>query len=149
MTVLTPSPNPTNLLTPTHVRALLSALSPVLTNTLSLFATLQTLLHNGTLFLLFRSYFLLRQSFLVSQILLYGSSILLWQYSSILGKGAYWTTKFGVKEGYKRTAWLRKKLQYEFFVFILGGGNPILLVVFWPGWLVVMTGVWGAWWVCG
>lgn len=29
---------------------------------------------------------------------------------------------------------LRKKLELEFFTFILGGGNSIFLIFFWPGW---------------
>ncbi|KAI0482039.1 hypothetical protein GGR56DRAFT_669960 [Xylariaceae sp. FL0804] len=43
---------------------------------------------------------------------------------------------------------LRKKLEYEFFTWILGsGGNNVCLVVFWPGWwlmvsIVLMT------WIC-
>ena len=32
---------------------------------------------------------------------------------------------------------LRKKLFYELAVFILGSGNGLILVLFWPGWLLV------------
>lgn len=42
------------------------------------------------------------------------------------------------------TAWnssqvrrLRKKLEFEFFVLILGCGNSLCLAVFWPGWFVI------------
>lgn len=42
------------------------------------------------------------------------------------------------------TAWnsgqgrrLRKKLEFEFFVLILGCGNSLCLAVFWPGWFIV------------
>jgi len=38
---------------------------------------------------------------------------------------------------------------FEFAVFILGGGNQVILIVFWPGWIVVGGGVWGMWMVCG
>lgn len=32
---------------------------------------------------------------------------------------------------------LRKKLEFEFFVLILGCGNSVLLVFLWPGWIVL------------
>lgn len=32
---------------------------------------------------------------------------------------------------------LRKKLEFEFFVLILGSGNGIILMMFWPGWILV------------
>lgn len=42
------------------------------------------------------------------------------------------------------TAWnssqgrrLRKKLEFEFFVLILGCGNSLCLAVFWPGWFII------------
>lgn len=43
-----------------------------------------------------------------------------------------------------RTAWnskqsrrLQKKVEFEFFVLILGCGNSFCLVVFWPGWILI------------
>ncbi|KAK2594498.1 hypothetical protein QQS21_007779 [Conoideocrella luteorostrata] len=63
---------------------------------------------------------------------------------------AYIAAKFGIFQGLKMSAkaasgvWeakttqaLRKKLFYEFAVFILGSGNFIILMMLWPGWLVV------------
>lgn len=32
---------------------------------------------------------------------------------------------------------LRKKLEFEFFVLILGCGNGVCLLVFWPGWILI------------
>lgn len=32
---------------------------------------------------------------------------------------------------------LRKKLEFEFFVLILGCGNGFCLLVFWPGWILI------------
>ncbi|POS71025.1 hypothetical protein DHEL01_v210582 [Diaporthe helianthi] len=32
---------------------------------------------------------------------------------------------------------LRKKLEFEFFVLILGCGNSLCLAVFWPGWVII------------
>lgn len=37
----------------------------------------------------------------------------------------------------KQARRLRKKLEFEFFVLILGSGNGIMLMVFWPGWILV------------
>jgi len=30
---------------------------------------------------------------------------------------------------------LRKKVEFEFFVLLLGCGNTLFLMVFWPGWI--------------
>lgn len=55
-----------------------------------------------------------------------------------------------MKRGWKATEELRKKLFFEFMAFVLGaGGNQILLVVFWPGWVVLVGGAVGIWWACG
>ncbi|GAO17344.1 hypothetical protein UVI_02038640 [Ustilaginoidea virens] len=43
---------------------------------------------------------------------------------------------------------LRKKLFYEFAVFILGSGNPLLLMLLWPGWLVVAALSFALWTWC-
>lgn len=40
---------------------------------------------------------------------------------------------------------VRRKLFFEFAVFILGGGNSIILLLFWPGWLLVGGAFWGLW----
>lgn len=37
----------------------------------------------------------------------------------------------------KQSRRLRKKLEFEFFVLILGTGNGIILMIFWPGWILV------------
>lgn len=42
---------------------------------------------------------------------------------------AAWNSKQGRR--------LRKKLEFEFFVLILGSGNGLILVVFWPGWILI------------
>lgn len=49
--------------------------------------------------------------------------------------------------GWKATEGLRKKLWFEFMVFVLGGGNGLFLLVFWPGWIVLwcLYGAWLAW----
>ncbi|KND89578.1 hypothetical protein TOPH_05595 [Tolypocladium ophioglossoides CBS 100239] len=40
---------------------------------------------------------------------------------------------------------VRNKLFFEFAVFILGGGNSIILLLFWPGWLLVGGASWALW----
>jgi hypothetical protein len=44
---------------------------------------------------------------------------------------------------------MRKKLFMEFMIFVLGGGNQLILVLFWPGWVIVGGGIWGVWSLCG
>lgn len=47
----------------------------------------------------------------------------------------------------KRWQMLRKRCFEEIASFVFGTGNPILLLVFWPGWLLVGAGVatWRLW----
>jgi hypothetical protein len=43
---------------------------------------------------------------------------------------------------------LRKKLFYEFAVFVLGGGNILFVLLFWPGWWLIAAASWGLWTLC-
>ncbi|KAI5457052.1 hypothetical protein BGZ63DRAFT_428482 [Mariannaea sp. PMI_226] len=78
--------------------------------------------------------------------------------SKIMALNALVATKFGAFHGATITSkavagvWnsrriqaLRKKLFYEFAVFILGGGNILFIILFWPGWWVLGGGIWGFW----
>ncbi|KAK3947898.1 hypothetical protein QBC32DRAFT_72341 [Pseudoneurospora amorphoporcata] len=38
---------------------------------------------------------------------------------------------------------IRKKLEFEFFVWFLGPGGTLLCFVFWPGWIVLGVMIWG------
>lgn len=51
--------------------------------------------------------------------------------ASVLGDVAWsaWNSSQGRR--------LRKKLEFEFFVLILGCGNSLCLAVFWPGWFII------------
>jgi hypothetical protein len=149
MAVLTAFPNPLPIVTTTRdTKPILTILSLALTNSLY-FATILQRLLSTTLFLLFRTYllsiFLLQQSYHASQILLIQTLYA----SSVLSKNSYWASKHGMRLLRRSTEGMRKKLFYELMVFVLGGGNPAILVVFWPGWIVVGGGVWGIWWICG
>jgi hypothetical protein len=150
MAVLAASTNPTTVLTTTqNTKTLLALLSPAFANSLCLATILQRLLSTTTLFLLFRSYllsiFLLQQSYHASQILLIQSLYA----SSIACKNAYWASKKGTRLLWRSTEGMRKKLFMEFMIFVLGGGNQLILVLFWPGWIIVVGGIWGVWSLCG
>ena len=149
MAVLTASSNPTTRLATTqHTKPILTLLSPALTNSLYFAAIAQRLLSTTTLFLIFRTYllslFLLQQSYHASQILLIWSLYA----SSILFENTYWASKQGMRVLWESSEGTRKKLFMEFMIFVLGGGNQFILVVFWPGWIVIGAGIWGAWRVC-
>jgi hypothetical protein len=45
----------------------------------------------------------------------------------------------------KSAAKIRKKLEFELMVFILGPGHSVILVLFWPGWWALAGLVWMAW----
>jgi hypothetical protein len=149
MSVLAASTNPTTILTTQNTKTILALLSPAFANSLYLATILQRLLSTTTLFLLFRSYllsiFLLQQSHHASQILLIQSLYA----SSIACKNAYWASKKGTRLLWRSTERMRKKLFMEFMIFVLGGGNQLILVLFWPGWIIVGGGIWGVWSLCG
>jgi len=148
MTVLTPIPNPSTLLSTSSQNNLLTILSRSLTNSLYLASIFRRLLSSTTLFVLFRAYFLalllLRQSFSATQILLVQTDYAI----ALLTNKLFSTLKQAIKLGWKATEKFRNKLFFEFMLFILGEGNGILLVILWPGWLVLGGGAWGVWVVC-
>ncbi|RDW69414.1 hypothetical protein BP6252_08434 [Coleophoma cylindrospora] len=144
MTVLAPAQKPHRVLSAgnkTHNINII--LAPALIHSL---AQLQRLVSTTTLFLLLRTYFL---SILLLQNSLYATQVLLIQ--------AVYAGKFGARTGmdlasfgWKKAEPLRKKLFFEFMVFVLGaGGNSVILLVFWPGWLVIGAGMVAASWAMG
>jgi hypothetical protein len=150
MTVLTPSPNPSALLSTSSSANIIKLLSPALSHSLYFAAVFQHLLSTTTLFLFLRAYvsslFIFRQAFYASQLLLIQS----YYASALLARQLNPVVKRGMKMGWKATRKLRNKLFFEFMVFVLGaGGHQILLVVFWPGWIVLGGGAMGIWWACG
>lgn len=104
---------------------------------------INTLHTSRTLFLtsLYTSRILLLNSFSVSRLLL--------QHSLHTSKFLTAHTKMGVQGSWKAIEPLRNKIFHEFMVFILGGGNVFILMLFWPGWLVLGGAAGGAWLVCG
>lgn len=149
MAIITPTTS-SNILTNAHTTPKsLTLLSPALQSPIYLASILPRLLSTTTLFLLFRTYvlslYLLQQSFRASHLLLIQACYT----SSVLGKHVYWTGKQMGKMIWRRTEKMRRNLMYEFMVFMLGSGNAAILVVFWPGWIVVWGGIWAVAMVCG
>jgi hypothetical protein len=146
MAVLNASSSPTTTLTTSqNTKPTLSLLSPAVSNSLYLAAVIQQLLSTTTIFLLFRTYllslFLFQQSYHASQVLLIRSL----NASFLLCKKASWVSKQGMRVLRKKTEGIRQRLFREFMIFILGGGNQLFLVLFWPGWILVGGSVWAAW----
>jgi hypothetical protein len=151
MAVLNPSPNPSTLLAASKQNQnVLSLLAPALTHSYYLATLFQRILSTTTIFLFFRAYILatilLRQSFYASQILFMQS----YYASAVLAKQLFWTSKVALQISWKASEKLRNKLIFEFMVFVLGsGGNSLLLIVFWPGWIVVGGGIYGIYRIVG
>ena len=126
-----------------------TSLSPVFTRSLYLATFLPRLLSTTTIFLTFRVYLLtailLRQSFSSSQYLL----VQTYYACVILTEVALLRAKTIMNLGWRATENLRKKLFFEFMVFLLGGGYGLLLIILWPGWIVVGIGALVLWWVRG
>jgi hypothetical protein len=70
------------------------------------------------------------QSYLASRFLAFKAALLLSAANS----------KFCASPKIKR---LRKKVETEFFIMLLGPLNTVFLLAFWPGWLVVGATLWG------
>ena len=146
MAVLIASSNPTTTLTTSqNAKPIPALLSPALSSSLYLAAILQQLLSTTTIFVLVRTYllslFLVQQSYNASQVLLIRSLYA----SSLLCEKASWVSKQGMRVLWKRTEGIRQRLFREFMIFILGGGNQLFLVIFWPGWILVGGSIWGLW----
>lgn len=143
MDTLVSIPSSSTLLATTSSTNILNILSPALTHSLYLATIFQRLLSTTVLFVLFRGYhlsiILLRQSFYAAELLILQSYYAL----ALLSKQLFSTTKQAAKASWRAAKPLREKLFFEFMVFVLGGGNGLFLVVFWPGWIVVGCVAWG------
>lgn len=145
MAVLTSLTNPSALLNPTSANNnVLSLLSPALTHSRYL-AVLFHYISTSTLLLLFRAYLLsfvlLRQGLYASQVLLVQS----YYAAELLSRNFLFAIEHAMRLGWKYTEPLRRKLAFELAVFVLGSGNGLFLILFWPGWIVI-GGVLGLWW---
>ncbi|KAF4981265.1 hypothetical protein FZEAL_2891 [Fusarium zealandicum] len=111
----------------------------------------QSLLSSVSVFLCLRAWFLASVTFTV---VAYTSKIVAFK--------AYVATKFSAFHSFNMSnravvgAWnskgiqrLRKKIWYEFAVFVLGSGNTVFLMLFWPGWWVLAGACWTFWMLSG
>lgn len=107
----------------------------------------QSLVGSVSLFVCFRAWFLANFAFAG---MLYTSRIVALQ--------VYFATKFGAFHSLsisskavvgvwrsKRVQRFRDKLWYEFALFVLGSGNTIFLMLFWPGWWLLAGSCWAVW----
>lgn len=148
MALLTPTSNPSVLLTTTSNFSILTNLTPALAHALYFAAVFRRILGSTTLFVAFRAYLLslvlLRQSFYASQLILLQS----YYATVLLSKQLFAAGKQIVRMAWKSTEAIRRKLFFEFMVFLLGSGYGLLLVVLWPGWLFIGGGACIAWIIC-
>jgi hypothetical protein len=112
----------------------------------------QLLLGSAAFHLLVRTYF---AAAMVATLSLWASKSIAWRTflasrvvaarSLFLAKRLAWTAW-----DCKRSRRFRKRLQFELFVLLLGpGGNTLLLMIFWPGWLMFALLGWGIWQMTG
>lgn len=122
--------------TPTNERpALLSQHSDIIIASGSLLRTTlqcRELLSSLTFFVALRSYliaqhFVLLSKFVAIQAAVASKSLILHTAKGSIDVAQIVWNSSGIKR-------LRKKLELEFFTFILGGGNSLFLMMFWPGW---------------
>ncbi|KAF4446345.1 hypothetical protein FALBO_17087 [Fusarium albosuccineum] len=111
----------------------------------------QSLVSSVSIFLCFRACFLASITFAG---VLYASKI--------VALKAYVATKFSAFHSFNMSSraavgvWnsksvqtLRKKLWYEFAVFVLGSGNVVFLMLFCPGWWLLAGACWTVWMLFG
>lgn len=76
----------------------------------------------------------------------------------IVGFHTYWATRFGTAMSGKLVygTWesrviraLRRRVFHEFATFILGCGNGLILMLFWPGWLILGGATCAFWYLWG
>jgi hypothetical protein len=119
--------------------------------TLALVLRAQHLIRSISRFLCWQAYLLAAAT---SNRALLAARTLAWQILLVARVGGYrgavmsrvaWTRTWDSKT----VRALRKKMMYDFAFFILGSGNGLVLLLFWPGWLVVGGAAWAAVRICG
>jgi hypothetical protein len=115
----------------------LDLVTPALNVYLILASTLRSILYTLSIIALYQVTYTYQYTKLITQTIFVYS-----KYLSIVTSQYAW---YAGKQGWKSTESLRRRLFFEFMVFILGCGNGILLVVLWPGWLLIGGVVAWAW----
>ncbi|KAK4666668.1 hypothetical protein QC763_302390 [Podospora pseudopauciseta] len=119
---------------------LITTISP-LVHTIHHFQQLAYHLYLNTLFALT---ILASASFVASKAVAYRSFLL----SKILAESGVLAGRWVYAKVWngQRSRLFRKRLEFEIFVLLFGSGNTILLLVLWPGWIVLgLAGV--GWWL--
>lgn len=111
----------------------LSALAPAFSSSLYLLTHLQSLLRTTSAFLLPRTYLL---TCLLVQHSLYATQLVLLQ-SYLASRRTVFAALRGLDIAHKASEPLRRRLFFEFMVFVLGGGNGLILLLLWPGWWII------------
>ncbi|KAG9251983.1 uncharacterized protein F5Z01DRAFT_626558 [Emericellopsis atlantica] len=136
------------LLTPAHGEAdlslgtantLLSALTPTFVNALRL----QRMIHAVSAFLCFQAYILACTTLYASKIVALNG----WLATKVSASTSATWVWYAWESQTCRA--LRKKAFHEVATFILGGGQTVFLMVFWPGWLVLGPVAGGVWMMVG
>lgn len=133
MAILTPTHHSSTVKTLSQSNHLISTLYPVLTGSLKFAVLFQRLLGTTTIFLCVRlSVFTLYTTKLLLLNALYASRLL--GFNLLI---AFKLVAWGVASTvWKRTEKARRKLFFEFMVWILNP-NAVALLIFWPGWIVL------------
>lgn len=152
MSLLTTPQRPTNLLSRTSTASTsqlhsksptqntpFDLLTPAISSSLYLATSLKTLISSTITFTLLR----LTTLFYCSQYTLVFTFTYTSHFAALLLRQA----KVLIQRGWKGTERVRQRLFFEFMVFLLGCGNGLFLVMFWPGWILVALGGLAAW-VC-
>jgi len=147
MSLLTTPQRPTTLLSRTSTSkshtlqnsksTTLDVVTPALNISLLLATTLRSILYTLSIIALFQITYTVQYTKLIIQTI--------FLYTGYLTKITFNYARYAGDNGWKRTESLRRKLFFEFMVFILGCGNGILLIVLWPGWILVGGVVAWAW----
>ncbi|KAL6860685.1 hypothetical protein ACO1O0_004717 [Amphichorda felina] len=105
---------------------------------------LQRLLHSACVFLCLRAYLL------ASTVVCAGGKFGLRTHRSLVRPGAAMTAQL-VYETWESGAVkaLRRRVFHEFTSFILGSGNTVILMLFWPGWWVLVGTAYACWCLWG
>lgn len=122
-----------------HTTAVASQMGPVVGHALYL----QYMLNSASMFLLLRAH-------LLSEISYHVAKAAGW-YAYIAG-----STAFAMSGSLAHGVWetsvvrhLRQRLFDELAAFILGAGQTLIVVVFWPGWWLLAGSAWSIWFVWG
>ncbi|KAL2152912.1 hypothetical protein VTH82DRAFT_4067 [Thermothelomyces myriococcoides] len=112
----------------------------------------QQLIGSAAFHIAVRAYF---AATIAATVSLWASRSIAWR--ALLGSRAVVERGLLLAKWLARSAWdskpsrrLRRRLELELFIWFLGpGGNTLLLMLFWPGWLMLAALFWAIWRLTG